>query len=85
MLTVSMTRSSIRQQAGINFSWNTVAAHLLDLETEGVVKRLVHSRSRDYLVSYRAGKKAGTTERRAKTNAWYQLTERFRPVAGLSG
>jgi hypothetical protein len=61
-----------------------VADHLADLDAEGFVTKLVFTKSRQHTASYKTGKKAGTTEIRVKTNAWFQLADRFKPVEGMS-
>jgi hypothetical protein len=49
---------TIRSQAGVQFSWNTIAGHVRDLEAEGVVKRRVYVRSKEHLVHYKKGRKS---------------------------
>jgi repressor of nif and glnA expression len=83
MMSIPLIRKAIEERAGVNYSWNVIAGHLADLDAEGIVKKLTFARSRKHTVSYRNGKKAGTTETRVKTNAWYQLAERFKPVDGM--
>jgi hypothetical protein len=84
MMSISLIQQAIKERAGTTYSWNVIAGHLADLDGEGVVKKLVFAKSRQHTVRYTTGKKAGTTETRVKTNAWFQLTDRFKPVDGMN-
>jgi hypothetical protein len=83
MMSIPMILHRAKADTGISFSWNTIFGHLADLEGEGTVKRLAYQKSRPHTVCYRTGRKAGMTETRTKTSAWYQLSARFKPVEGL--
>ena len=84
MMSIPLIRQAIRQQTGMTFSWNVIAGHLADLDAEGIVKKLILARSRQHTVRYTTGKKAGKIETRVKTNAWFQLSDRFKPVDGMN-
>jgi hypothetical protein len=84
MMSIPLIRQAIKQRTGMTFSWNVIAGHLADLEAEGIVKKLIFARSRQHTVRYTTGKKAGLIETRVKTNAWFQLSDRFKPVDGMN-
>jgi hypothetical protein len=84
MMSIPLIQQEIRERAGMTYSWNVVSGHLADLDAEVIVKKMVFAKSRQHTVSYKNGKKAGTTETRVKTNAWFQLTDRFKPVDGMN-